>query len=679
MVDKIVGKLTRQEVQAKIKNALAKKPTQAMLNNGGIPVEQLNKMVSNNYQPSDPPQPFQRVVRNNKRNAGKGGIRRPQSALPFASGFTEISAISNEPSYSPEIYLYETPEGFELKSIPKVSIIIPLYKSNVVIEDQINNWVEDVGCEKIYFDDMCPNDSKKVVLDTWVKKGLGDGVGKIVCAKSNSGYGLACNSAVKHASGEFLIFLNADTKVTKNWIKPMMDLFDDPKVGIVGNLQLKMGTLEGTIDSAGSEFSWHNQTFDHIGRHVYKGSHLSTPFSLENMPEDLKVIGEREMVTGCCFMMRKKLFDYIGGFDPHYRIGYYEDSDLCLRVRELGYKILFTPFSKIHHSLSHSGQGGHKYMRSNQEFFRNRWINSGRIDPLLFKPRPEGKPQVRNILVIRDAAVGDTLVAASVCSALKKRHLGCHITFYSKNCYLALQNNPHIDLVVNQKPSKAFDFQVNLDLAYEYFPNKHIIRAFAEEANIPIEDCKLFCAKQQMSVILPQSFFCVHAKGSGYGWTGRNWRENRWAELSSKISKEYGMKAVSIGNSNDFLMPDSIDLRGKTTLQNLAWLLSQSKFLIGVDSAPMWIAQCLGSECPYGVIFFGSILPQHRLVGNRLHSISETSLDCLGCHHDNRIPSLGTSVCKRGDLACEESITVDKYWTKVKEVYEKKILYLPII
>jgi hypothetical protein len=89
------------------------------------------------------------------------------------------------------------------------------------------------------------------------------------------------------------------------------------------------------------------------------------------------------MVTGCCFAIRSDLFYDLGGFDENYKIGYWEDADLCLRVRDLGYKILYQPNSKIHHEVSHTKSSSHKYKNDNYNFFKSRWIDTGRIDKLV--------------------------------------------------------------------------------------------------------------------------------------------------------------------------------------------------------------------------------------------------------------------------------------------------------
>ena len=179
-------------------------------------------------------------------------------------------------------------------------------------------------------------------------------IGKIILHTQNAGFATACNTGVQHASGKYLIFLNADCTVTPNWIQPMVNPLELDEIGMVGNMQL---SDSGLIDSCGSEWVWNDRSFRHIGRHIYKGKPIQ-PMTIDKAPKEIISAGERDMVTGCCFAIRKNLFLDLQGFDINYRIGYWEDSDLNMRVKARGYKVWFTPESKIYHSVGHSSLGG---------------------------------------------------------------------------------------------------------------------------------------------------------------------------------------------------------------------------------------------------------------------------------------------------------------------------------
>ena len=281
----------------------------------------------------------------------------------------------------------QTPDWFFTKSDKiDVSIIVPLFKSASVIKSQIDNWpIYNDGLTKeiIYVDDRCPMESHRQVIRSWEEKIPDIGIGAIVNNTLNCGYGKACNIGSKYAKGKYLIFLNADCIVYDNWILPMIELLHDQSIGIVGNMQFK----NNKIESAGSQWSWKTKSFLHIGKNIYNGEILQEQMTMNNAKEDIFQIQEREMVTGCCFAIRNDLFYDLGGFDENYKVGYWEDADLCLRVREAGCKVFYQPNSRIYHEVSHTKSVGHKYKNENYNFFEKRWISTGRIDKFVESKR----------------------------------------------------------------------------------------------------------------------------------------------------------------------------------------------------------------------------------------------------------------------------------------------------
>lgn len=280
----------------------------------------------------------------------------------------------------PNVAVVQTPNWFTKDEAVKASVIVPLFRSNDVVEDHVKSWSfdEDYDFEIIFVNDACPNNSFQSVLSAWAGRKLNRPIGKVISLSHNSGFATACNEGAKFARGEVLIFLNADTTLTPGWLSPMVKILDENSdVGIVGNLQLK---ADGTVDSAGSEWMWDSMSFEHIGRNVFNGKRLSKMVHLSEAPPEMTEDGQREMVTGCCMAMKKEFFDKIGGFDVGYRIGYWEDADLSLRCRESGKNVYFTSKSQIYHKGGHSRGGGHPYMVDNTRLFYDKWVNNNKIN-----------------------------------------------------------------------------------------------------------------------------------------------------------------------------------------------------------------------------------------------------------------------------------------------------------
>lgn len=325
-----------------------------------------------------------RLGKNNKPNkVTKSVPRQPFQSKPGMEYHSREPYV--EPSYE-DIYV---PDWFKIPTDQQidVSIIVPMFRSAKEILEQVISWdLQDDGLKKeiIYVSDACPQHSENEVLKAWTGKSTG--IGKIIKLSINAGYATACNVGSLYAKGKHLIFLNADTTVTPNWVKPMYDLMElDQTIGIIGNMQLRD---DGVIDSAGSEWMWDNKMFEHIGRNVYKGNRLVSPILRHNMPEELKMASERDMVTGCCFMIPAELFARVKGFDIGYRIGYWEDSDLNMKVKEQGYKIYFQPESVIFHKSGHSRAGLHPFIMDNVRKFYKDWVDNRKIDGLVKSKRP---------------------------------------------------------------------------------------------------------------------------------------------------------------------------------------------------------------------------------------------------------------------------------------------------
>lgn len=563
---------------------------------------------------------------------------------------------------------YPTPDWFRSINKVDVSVIVPLYKSDKVVADLIASWPLEgqLKWEAIFVDDKCPNNSKETVLKSWAarKSQLQHPVGKLIVNTENKGFGLTCNAGAEFATGDHLIFLNADTILTPQWIEPMIKLFDDKKVGIVGNLQIKEGgTWDGTIDGAGSEWIWNSGSFVHIGRHSYQRKEIPVPYKPSQAPKDILMVSERDMVTGCCITVPKKIFNYLGGFNPNYRIGYWEDSELCLSIKELGYKVMFTPESKIFHKLSHSESGNHSFQNFNRQYFFNKWVNSGRIDDLVTDKR-RSKPEIRNVLLKRSGAHGDVLLAAAVAPALKKKH-NCNILFVT-DCPEVLKGNPYVDRILTHSQISERQFQVyyDLDMAYEYRPFSNVLNAYAELVGVKTEDCKLHLQSEPIGEI-SGNFITLHVGNTN--WKGRNWTKENFSLLSQEIQK-LGYRVALIGRDNDFAVSCDIDLRGKTTIAQLASVIKRSTLFVGIDSFPMHVAQAVGTP---GVCFFGCVNPDTRIVNDNMHGITAKSLPCLGCHHRKPTPCVVTNTCDVGGEPCLVGVEVSMMLKKIVDLLAK--------
>ena len=562
---------------------------------------------------------------------------------------------------------YPTPDWFKFQGQAEVSVIVPLYKSHLVIRDLINSWhfEKNLKVEIIFVDDCCPSNTKDTIVKQFQgrKEEFPYGIGKIIYNTNNKGYGRSCNTGADYSSGDYIIYLNADTRVTENWIQPIIEVFkNDSQVGIVGNLQLKDGgQWHDTIDGAGSEWTWESGSFVHIGRHSYNRKVIARPWKPEKAPSDILTLDEREIVTGCCLAIRSDLNKEIGGFNPNFRVGYWEDSDLCLTVREKGWKVMFQPDSVIYHKLGHTNSGAHKHQDFNRNYFWNKWVVSERIDPLVKDQRTKKKRKVKSILLQRKGANGDVLVASYVAKALKEKYPGTTIGFYT-HCEKVLKNNPYIDKVYTQPGTfseRQYQLIYNLDMAYEYRPYSNILETYADVVGVEKENCQPFIAIKEFAPI-KEDFVVIHAGKTS--WVGRDWSKEGFAQLS-KMIQETGKKVVCVGTKSDHPVPCQYDFRGKTNINELASVIQKAKFFIGIDSFPFHVCQAVNTP---GICYFGSILPETRIYRDNMKAVSVNSLPCIGCHHRRPKPSVVTNYCENNTLDCVNQLTVQMFWDQLK-------------
>ena len=150
------------------------------------------------------------------------------------------------------------------------------------------------------------------------------------------------NFAVKASRGPYLLFLNNDTEIIEpDWLTTMMEQAQRPSIGAVG---AKLLYADGRIQHAGvvlgiGGLAGHSHRF--FDRHH---------FGYYNV---LRMTVNTSAVTAACLLMRRSLFDDIGGFDEGLRVAY-NDVDLCLRIVEKGLRIVYVPDAVIYHYESQS-------------------------------------------------------------------------------------------------------------------------------------------------------------------------------------------------------------------------------------------------------------------------------------------------------------------------------------
>jgi glycosyltransferase involved in cell wall biosynthesis len=152
------------------------------------------------------------------------------------------------------------------------------------------------------------------------------------------------NLAARAARGDYLLFLNDDTEaISKDWLLALVEQAERAEVGAVGG---KLLTADGRIQHAGVVLGLNG-----AAGHALRGV---DGFGGAGYLNYANVTRNYSAVTAACLMMRREVFDEIGGFDEvDFPVGF-SDLDLCLRLRQRGYLIVFTPMALLYHCESSS-------------------------------------------------------------------------------------------------------------------------------------------------------------------------------------------------------------------------------------------------------------------------------------------------------------------------------------
>lgn len=280
------------------------------------------------------------------------------------------------------------------QQMPAVSIIVPTAGSNL---DGLAKLVEGILYRTDYPDvelilipnniecDMSMQYLQSISMETRVR---------LIPYNGPFNFSIIYNDTVPKATGELIGILNDDLDViSSGWLKEMVSHALRKEIGAVGAM---LYYKDDTIQHAGLILG-----LGGVAAHVYKRYYRGSCGYFDRA----RLIQNYSAVTAACMVMRREVFTEVGGFDPNLGVAY-NDVDLCLRIWEKGYRILWTPYAELYHLESASrgpDDAPHtlprflrevEYMRtkwggtlSNDVFYSPNLSQSGRPFELSFPPR----------------------------------------------------------------------------------------------------------------------------------------------------------------------------------------------------------------------------------------------------------------------------------------------------
>lgn len=254
---------------------------------------------------------------------------------------------------------------YEIEGTPLISILIP-NKDHVDELERCLKSIDERSTYKNYEIIIIENNSEeKKTFDFYNKLEKNPRIKTVIWEKEFN-YSAINNYGASFAKGEYLLLLNNDVEViSPDWLQEMLMFVQREDVG-----------------AAGAKLYYPDDTIQHAGVIVGLGGvagHSHKYFAKDSLGYFARTVVAQDLsaVTAACLMVKKSIFDSLGGFDPGFRVAF-NDVDFCMKIRQAGYLIVFTPYAELYHyeSLSRGAEDTQeKVERFNGEInrFKERW------------------------------------------------------------------------------------------------------------------------------------------------------------------------------------------------------------------------------------------------------------------------------------------------------------------
>ena len=179
-------------------------------------------------------------------------------------------------------------------------------------------------------------------------------------------YSAINNYAVRHAKYDYLLFLNNDVEaITPDWIEEMLANCQRKETGAVG---AKLYYPNGRVQHAGIVVGIRG-----VAANMFSG----LPGEYSGYMHKASIQQDMTAVTAACMMMRRQVFEEVGGFEEEMAVAF-NDVDLCLRIRENGYLVIYDPYARLYHyeSKSRGAEDNEEKIRRFQkeiDYMQDRW------------------------------------------------------------------------------------------------------------------------------------------------------------------------------------------------------------------------------------------------------------------------------------------------------------------
>lgn len=261
-----------------------------------------------------------------------------------------------------------------------LSIVILTYNVKSLLKECLHSVFNSIDFGKLSAEVFVVdngNDDTDKMIGTYFNRSV-----KYIKGSNDFGFAKSNNLALKQTSGKYILLLNPDTKLNQNVLKTIFDFMEaNPDVGIsTCKVELTDGKLDGACHRA-FPTPWNALTrFSHLSK-KYPTSKIFNQYNLGYL--DITTIHEVDCCSGAFMFIRR---DAIFGDSSHSEVGWLdedywangEDIDLCYRIKQAGWKIMFVPTTKIiHYKGASSGtQLSTQEISTADRQIKRRWINA---------------------------------------------------------------------------------------------------------------------------------------------------------------------------------------------------------------------------------------------------------------------------------------------------------------
>ncbi|WP_321947699.1 glycosyltransferase [Paraburkholderia sp. J10-1] len=221
--------------------------------------------------------------------------------------------------------------------LPRVSLIVPTRDRLGVLRAAVDGLMHETNYGNLEII-VVDNDSEEAETLEYFEEIKRDSRVKVLPVPGVFNFSALNNAAVAVATGSVIGFINNDIEIIHpDWLLEMVTQLSQPNVGAVG---AKLYYANDTIQHAGVVLGLYGVAA-HGHRHFPRNTigYFGRPMLVQNMTA----------VTAACMLVRKDVFERVGGYDAVNLTVGYNDVDLCLKIREVGYDIVYTPFAELYH------------------------------------------------------------------------------------------------------------------------------------------------------------------------------------------------------------------------------------------------------------------------------------------------------------------------------------------